>query len=162
MSIEECLADLRNKLRMDDIGPAVQSYMHSRIIHQFSELRKGGTARGVTWEPFRNPWYTRSDGVSVPITGGVRWMNDPKRKVKGKLRTKNPEGAKRYTSGSALMQSTGMMRAALLSDIRISETGITLDTPVKYAVYQNSLRPWAYITPEEAAEINSMIARRLA
>ncbi len=157
MNIADALKTLSPEKLARQVAPEIHAYMHSRIIVQFRE--QGG--RGVNWDPFMNPWYTRSDGTSVPITGGVPWKNNPKRKVKGKLRSKNPEGKKRYTANSKLMQSTGMLRSAILADMRISSTNIEMITPVKYAGYQNALRPWNYITQEELAMINSMIVRRL-
>jgi len=161
MELSDVLTQMRNKIRAEEIGPMVQTFMLSRIIKQFQALRSGGEARGVHWDPLKTDWYSRSDGVTVPIYGGVRWMNNPRRKVKGKLRSKNPEGKKRYTMNSALMQSTGMMRAALISDMRLTELGVSLGTPVKYAAWQNALRPFMFISHEEGAEIASMIARKL-
>lgn len=141
-------------------GPTIQALLHSRIVRQFSDLRFGGSGRGVNWAPFKNPWYTRKDGTPVPIWGGV-----PKSRgeglVKGRLRSKNPEGAKRYTPRSNLMQSTGMLKAALLSDLRVGERGIELLTPTRYAKAQNDLREWNYITDEEAGMIGSIIERKL-
>ena len=158
--IGEALRAMLDRSVIAESGPAIQALLHSRIVKQYSDLRYGGSGRGMTWAPFRNPWYTRRDGTQVPIWGGV-----PKARgeglVKGRLRSKNPEGAKRYTQRSNLMQSTGMLKAALLSDLRISERGIELITPIRYAAAQNALREWNYITDGEAGLIGSIIERKL-
>ena len=160
MTIVEALSEMQN-IDITEVGREIQALLHSRIVMQFSKLAKGGGSdRGVSWEPFKNPWYTRSDGTAVPIWGGVPKMNG-KGMVKGRLRSKNPEGKKRYTPNSALMQSTGVLRQALLSDIRIGNGRIELNTPVHYAAYQDALRPWAFINQEEAALIGSVIAKRM-
>jgi hypothetical protein len=100
--------------------------LHSRIVKQFKKLERGGSDRGVSWPGFKNPWYSRADGSSVPIWGGVPKVNGERGMVKGRLRSKNPEGKKRYTQQSKLVQSTGVLRQALLSDIRIGNGRIDL------------------------------------
>lgn len=160
MNLSQVITQLKAKADPGKYGPEIQSYLHSRIVQQFKLLRKGGTDRDETWPYFKNPWYVRKDGTEVPIWGGVP-RADGHGKVKGKKRSKNPEGKKRYTRNSALMQSTGVMRAALISDMRISELKITLRTPTPYAGYQNALRSFHYITEAETADIAEMIARRM-
>ena len=141
-------------------GGEIKSYLHSRMVKQFVDCRKGGTARGVSWPYFKNPWYTRKDGTEVPIWGGVP-RADGTGLVKGKKRSKTVDGKKRYTPNSAMMQSTGIMRGALLHDMRISERAIELVTPVEYAVYQNAMREFMFVADSEAEPIASMIARRM-
>jgi len=141
-------------------GPDIKSYLHSMMVKQFVACRKGGTARGVSWAYFKNPWYTRKDGTEVPIWGGVP-RADGTGLVKGKKRSKTLDGKKRYTPNSAMMQSTGIMRGALLHDMRISERAIELVTPVEYAVYQNAMREFMYVADGEAGVVVSMIARRM-
>lgn len=141
-------------------GPEIKSYLHSRMVKQFVDCRKGGSARGVSWPYFKNPWYTRRDGTQVPIWGGVR-RADGNGLVKGKKRSKTPEGKKRYTPNSAMMQSTGILRGGLLHDIRISDSLIDLRTPVAYAGYQNAMREFMYVAADEVSPVVSMIARRM-
>lgn len=153
------LTNLEPGRLLKQAAPEIHAYMHSRIVAQF---KNQGEGRGVNWAPFKSPWYTRSDGTSVPITGGVPWMNNKRKKVKAKLRSKNPEGKKRYTPNSKLLMSTGMLRSALLADIRISADKIELLTPVKYARYQDELRPFNFINNEEAGIISTLITKRLS
>lgn len=160
MNLAEVLRNMHGKADPEKYGPEVQSYLHSRIVQQFNKLRKGGTDRDVTWSYFKNPWYTRKDGTQVPIWGGVP-RADGNGMVKGKKRSKNPEGKKRYTKNSALMQSTGVMKAALISDMRISAMGIKLITPTPYAPFQNALRNFHYITDSEAEMIAGFVSRRM-
>lgn len=160
MNMLESLRQMLDPKTAAKAGPEIKSYLHSRMVLQFVQCRKGGTARGVSWPYFKNPWYTRKDGTEVPIWGGVP-RSDGTGRVKGKRRSKTPEGKKRYTPNSAMMQSTGIMRGALLHDMRISERGIDLQTPVEYAVYQDALRGFMYATEGEAEQVASMIARRM-
>ena len=160
MTLEEAILEMRSKVMTTSTGQRIQSYLHSRIVAQFTNLRQGGSDRGVTWAPFKTAWYTRSDGTTVSIYGGVPKLSG-RGKVKAKLRSKIPGGKKRYKPGDALIQSTGILKGALLSDMRISGDGIELNTPVPYAVWQNNLRSFAHVTSEESKVIAGMIAGSL-
>lgn len=159
MELAEVLIQMQKKLLDKAAWANVHTYMHSQITKQFSDLKHGGEARGVTWAPFKELWYTRSDGTEVSIFGGIKKANG-QGKVKAKLRSKNPEGKKRYNRQSNLVRSTGMIFDALLSHFRVSPTLIEMNTPVKYAGYQEKLRPWNFVTDQEADEITKMVARQ--
>jgi len=160
MNLYDALNTMLNPANAAKAGPEIKSFLHSRMVMQFRDLKSSGTARGVSWAPFKNPWYTRKDGTQVPIWGGVP-RADGRGLVRGKKRSKNPEGKKRYTINSALVQSTGILRGALLHDMRISDKGIELNTPVPYAGYQNALREFMFVADDEISTVVSMIARRM-
>jgi hypothetical protein len=132
--------------------------MHSEIISIDESARLESRKK---WDYFKEFWYARSDGSVVPIWGGVPWMNNRRRRVKGKLRSKRPGGRKRYKQGDALMQSTGILRGALLADFNVTQNQISMETPVPYAGYQNVLRPWNYFTDEDAGKVASIICRQM-
>lgn len=159
-TLEQSLSAIRQKIQDSQIWANIHSYLHSRIVLQFDKLSKGGSNRGSTWEYFKTAWYARSDGTEVPIWGGIRKARG-QGIVKGKLRSKNPEGKKTYKRGDSLMQSTGILRGALLADLRVNMSAVEMRTPVKYAGFQEALRPWNYVTDEESSMIMSMISRQL-
>lgn len=160
MNIADMILEMGRRAAGNKTGRSIQSYMHSRIVRQFSKSKKGGEDRGVSWAPFKNPWYTRKDGTAVPIWGGVP-RADGRGMVKGKKRSKTKDGTIRYTKDSLLMQSTGLMKGALLNDFRMGPNGIDMNTRIAYARHQDKLREFNFINAEEAEQIGSLAARAM-
>ncbi len=136
----------------------IQAYLHSQQSLHFDKSAKGGEFRGEKWEYFK-PQYIRLDGTEVPVWGGI-----PKEKgegmVEAAIRTKSP--LKYYKPDDHLMQNTGRLRNALLSEMRVSENQITLITPVNYAKEQDAMRPFNFLTETDIQFIERSIAREIA
>lgn len=138
---------------ISELSLFIKAYMHGRISLQFSKLGKGGSFRGVTWQPFK-PWYYRNNGKqAVPLWHG-----------KGKLRSKHKGSKKRYSKSSKLMQNTGTLKSSIVQDVEFTNAGIKLITACKYAKTQNNMRKFNFFTPEEIKTISnkaSMLASKL-
>lgn len=102
----------------------------------------GGSYRGVQWPGFR-PQYVREDGTEVPAWGGVDKVRG-KGRVKGRLR---PSGT-RVTARSLIMRDTGYLASAAASVRKTRRSGrlLIIETPVKYAAPQQSMRPFMFFT----------------
>lgn len=130
---------------------SVRRVMNKNIGLQFVKLRRGGTARGVSWRPFANQYQRMFDGQTVTAAGGVPRVRPawkPKGVKRGKttgsvLGRKRPSG-RRVTRSSNLMQDTGAMRAQRASINFLSPAVIRFGATVPYAARQNQLRPWAF------------------
>ncbi len=135
--------------------------MYSQIVRQFDENGLGGTSRGVIWDYYK-PWYYRvTDNTDVDIFGQTPRIR-PSRyghtgdNIPAKLRDNKKEYDRRYQIGDKLLQFTGRLKNALVSDMQIDGNIITLITPVKYAAKQNDSRPFNFFTDEDASVIGEM------
>ncbi len=126
----------------------IYSYMHSRIVKQFKDAGKGGTARGVHWK-FFTPKYVRKDG-SVNYGYRYTYADDKHYSARSKI-----------NSFSMVMQNRGNMRNGLLLQKKVTQTRLELSNPQEYAEYQNRMRPFMFFMPEEEAEITRRIGKRL-
>ena len=109
----------------------------------FRNLRHGGTFRGERWDWFADQYTRKTDGVTVPAQGGVPRL-DGRGNVLGRLR---PSGT-RVTPQSNLLRDTGILSNSAASVRRIRRGGRTLEilTPVQYAGYQHTRRPFTFFT----------------
>lgn len=139
---------------------SIQAFLHTQQALHFQRGGLGGTFRGVAWSYFK-PQYTRIDGTAVPVWGGVPRVFGPGM-VQARLRGNKPGNKKRYASGDRLMQNTGILRNALLSDIRIDAHTITLSTPVSYARHQDALRPFNFLSDQDVTFINDYLSREIS
>ena len=146
-----------------DVAPYVFTFMYKQTSLQFTKLGKGGTSRGVTWKPF-SPLYTRKGGkikgkkynaTSILAWGGIDKVQG-KNKVKGRKR-----GSSYITTHSSLLYDSGMLAKRLYQNKKITKTKLTLSTPVKYAKWQDDLRPFNFITDEESKQVTKLVEKRL-
>ncbi len=112
----------------------------------FRHLKHGGTRRGVTWDWYKDQYVRKTDGVTVPAEGGVPRV-DGTGLVQGKKRS--PDA--RIDARSNLLRDTGVLANAVASVRRIRRGGRTLEliTPLKYAGYQQAMRPFSFFTDED-------------
>lgn len=175
--------------RVSDLTPALRdfhAYMIRRTVLMFRRLRKGGSFRGVSWQPFANQYTRVTDGVTVPAWGGVPRLRAGRsaRKVRSgfvrgaysdlqsrKLRGQKATGGtvrgrvrhsgKRVTKGASVMADSGRLRNAALTrqQIRIDSRRalLRMDTPLPYAAVLHSRRPFQFF--EDPVDIN--VARRI-
>ena len=152
-------SSILNAIKNQNTWQRIQSYMHSRQVLHFRTSGKSGSFRGVFWKPFSHQ-YVRINGTIVPLSGGLPKVYTSGL-VKAKLRSKSPTGKKRYKDGDLLMQNTGLLRNALLQNIKIDNEIITLSTPVKYAEHQNRLRPFNFFAQDEIETITDIINKEM-
>lgn len=88
----------------------------------------GGRFRGASWPGFK-PQYVRSDGAVVPAWGGT-----PKVRGRGSVKGKKRPSGQRVRPDSIMMQDTGRLRSALLTNAPVvNETTLRIggtDLPV--------------------------------
>lgn len=150
------------KKRWGDLSPvwrAIHAYMVAQTDRTFEEAGgpgsaiRGGESRGVQWAPFA-PQYTRSDGSVIPIWGGVERV-DKTAEVQPKQR---PSG-RPYTPASLLVQDTGRLRQRAATEVvEISPASLVFGTRLEYAGFQDALRPFLFVSDQEADHIAEMIA----
>ena len=136
-------------------------WMIRRIQLTFSKLGKKGNStpfREVLWRWFA-PQYTRKDGTVVPAEGGVAKLRG-KGVVKGRLRH-GPKKDNRITARSMMMQNNRTMAQAALARFRIGTDHLIAQTPVKYAKYQQAMRPFAFMTPDDVEFLRKQILKHL-
>ena len=133
-------------------------YMRVRTDSMFPRLRRGGSHRGVRWEPWA-PQYVRKDGTVVPAWGGIPKLRG-RGNVKGRLR---PSG-KRVTASSALMQDTKTLRGRAALVVRQTNVKMTMGPQgTRYAAAQNRRRPFLFFEiPKDAGAIGKIFARHIA
>jgi hypothetical protein len=123
-----------------------QTYMQSVTGNTFKRLKKGGTFRGVTWNPFA-PQYIRKDGTVVPAEGGIQKVRG-EGMVKGRLRGEEGKSdAYRVKSTSNLLRNTATLQNSALNKISKTKTKMIMDTggkAAKYAGWQNQIRPFQF------------------
>ena len=127
--------------KMSDLRPFFinfLTYMQSVTGNTFKRLKKGGTYRGVTWKGFA-PQYMRKDGTVVPAEGGI-----PKVRGEGMVKGRKRASGKRITGSSNLLRDTGRLQAKALSSIKKTKQVMVMDTKLKYAGWQNQLRPFQF------------------
>ena len=116
----------------------------------------GGSHRGVSWDAF-SPQYVRKDGTEVPAWGGVPRV-DGKGMVKPRVR---PSGQP-VTPASMLMQDTGRLRQRAATDIvQITPTLLVFGTNLDYAAQQQQLRPFLFVTDEDADRLADIVAKKI-
>ncbi len=137
----------------------VHAHQQSVSGLMFRHLKHGGTRRGVTWAGYKNQYVRKTDGVTVPAEGGVP-RADGTGLVQGRLR---PSGA-RVDEKSNLLRDTGLLANAVASVRRIRRGGRALEliTPVKYAGYQQSRRPFSFFTAGDLKLYAQWAAEELA
>lgn len=127
------------------VGLYTRIHAHQRAESglMFRQLRKGGSRRGVYW-PWFSPQYTRQDGTVVPAQGGIAKVRG-KGMVKGRRR---PSG-RRVTAASNLMRDRGILATAVASVRRIQGDRVEIATPVTWALWQQTLRPFSFFTRDD-------------
>lgn len=134
-----------------------QAYMLRRTALTFRNLKRGGSFRGVSWRWFA-PQYTRSDGTVVPAEGGI-----PKVRGTGLVKGRLRHSGTRVRSSSSLVADSSRLRNAALTDVRITDTTLVMDTPIDYAKYQQAMRPFQFFDdPADVNALNRFIQRRIA
>jgi hypothetical protein len=125
---------------------SIRNRMNMVMGMQFIRLRRGGSARGVSWADFKPQYRRKTDGMVVPAWGGVRRLRGGSDTVRPRRR---PSG-RFLTPQSNLMQDTGRLRATRADVSFLSPKQIRFGPTVSYAGYQNSLRPFAFFKiPED-------------
>lgn len=151
--------------RLGDLRPAFRNFeahMLRRTALTFRRLGRGGTFRGVNWPPFA-PQYRRKDGTLIPAWGGVPKVRG-KGTVKGKGRGQRVGDLKpkRVTPSSRLLRSTGKLATAAMTRVHKTPTVLVMDTPVKYARRQHSMRPFQFFEdPHDVDALRRFLMRRL-
>jgi hypothetical protein len=115
-------------------------YYRATLMELFSRLKKGGTYRGVTWEPYQK-LYTRKDG-DVPAHGGVA-----KVKGVGLVKGRRRPSGRRTTKGSRIMDDTGLLKseAGATFEIDSNVSFVTISTEgVPYLGAQEAMRPFMF------------------
>lgn len=133
-------------------------WMIRRTQLTFSRLgRKGNTApfRETLWCWFA-PQYTRKDGTVVPAEGGIPKVHGIGM-VKGRLR----HSGTRVTSRSMIVQDRGSVKQAALARLRIGNNYLIAETPIKYAKYQQKMRPFAFMIQEDIEFLRKRILKYL-
>jgi len=138
------------------VWAGIHAYMHGTILNQFDKAKHGGEARGVFWKPFSSPYYTRADGTEVPIYGGI-----PKVLGKGKVLGRLRGGKHRARPGDLLMQSTGLLKGALLADFTVTEDKVAMNTPLIYAGTQEAMRSWNFFTEDDVNFVQQYLQNQL-
>lgn len=128
--------------------------MQSVTVNTFKRLKKGGSFRGVTWPGFA-PQYIRKDGTVVPAEGGI-----PKVRGEGTVKGRKRASGKRVTASSNLLRDTGRLQASALSRVKKTKTVMVMDTPEKYAGWQNQLRPFQFFQiPQDEKVAKQMLEK---
>jgi hypothetical protein len=70
------------------------------------------------------------------------------------VRAKRRKGGSRVTRGSHVMSDSGTLQAAALTDVKITNTRLVMDTPVGYAKYVHPIRPFQFF--EEPVDVNAL------
>lgn len=131
-----------------------QTYMTSVTGNTFKRLKKGGTFRGVTWKGFA-PQYMRKDGTVIPAEGGI-----PKVRGEGMVKGRKRASGKRVTRSSNLLRDTGRLQAAALGRVHKTKSVMVMDTKLKYAGWQNQLRPFQFFEiPRDENVARDMLAK---
>lgn len=138
------------------------AYMVARTDEMFAiaggpgSATRGGAHRGVYWRPF-SPQYIRADGTVVPAWGGV-----PKVRGRGMVKPRKRPSGQPVTPASLLMQDTGRLRQrAATGFVRIMPNAIEFGPNLHYAAFQQSLRPFLFVTMEDAEVLASLVLRAL-
>lgn len=132
-------------------------YMRVQTDNTFEALRVGGTFRGQTWRYFA-PQYTRkTDGITVPVWGGVKKVRGGGL-VKGR---KRPSG-QRIRQGDALIQDTGTLRSRAALVVRMEKYEARLGVPnVRYANDQQDMRPFLFFASNDGGVLNRTLLEYL-
>ena len=125
-------------------------YMLRQTALTFKTLggKNSGMFRGVSWTWFADQ-YTRKDGSVMHAEGDGR--------VKGRLR----HSGKRVKSADKVMQDRGILFQNAMAQFRIRQDSLIARTPVKYAKFQQGLRPFAFITEDDVGVLAKMIGNYL-
>lgn len=115
---------------------------------------RGGSARGVVWPPFAPQYIRKTDGVVVPAWGGV-----PKLRGKGMVKPRKRPSGQPVTPASLLVQDTGRLRQRAATEVvEVSPASLVFGTRLEYAPYQQELRPYLFVTDEDADILAEMVA----
>lgn len=165
-------------------------YTMRQTDRTFRQLKHGGTFRGVTWEPFKDQYTRKTDGVTVPAWGGVprlragRGSRDERgRKLKAydinsrkqvdgsfgstgheeNVRGRLRGRSRRVTASSHLLQDTGALRQRAGQDRVWEDGGKTLRMSTRGLVYagkQQSMRKFLFFALPEDQEMFVKMALR--
>lgn len=146
------------KLDLEPVFRAWHAYMVAETDMMFEKAGgpgsavRGGEYRGVKWSPF-SPQYIRADGTVIPAWGGV-----PKVRGKGRVKARKRPSGKPVTPASLLMQDTGRLRQRAATEVvEITPATLTFGTRLVYAPYQDALRPFLFVTDEDADILAEMV-----
>ena len=134
------------------------AWMTRRTQLTFSKLGKRGnsaTFRETLW-PWFAPQYTRKDGTIVPAEGGIAKIRGTGI-VKGRLR----HSGTRVTGRSMIVQDRGTEKQGALARFKIGKDYLIAQTPVKYAKYQQAMRPFAFMITEDVEFLRKQILKHL-
>lgn len=122
------------KLRIKDFTPVFHqfaAYMQAQTDRTFAEAGRPGSARaggssesrGISWLPVQKAYKVRPSGFPVTLSSG-------------------------------LLQDTGELRRRAATDIvKVTPLGLLMGTNLKYANYQNELRPFLFFTEQDADKL---------
>jgi hypothetical protein len=135
-------------------------WMIRRTQLTFSKLgKKGNTTpfREMVWKWFAIQYIRKhpkpGQRAIVPAEGIPG-------EVKGRLRH-GPKKNNRITSSSMMMQNNRTMFKAALSRFHVGNNYLIAETPVKYAKYQQKMRPFAFMTQEDIEFLRKQILKYL-
>ena len=81
---------------------------------------------------------------------------------KGMVQPRKRPSGQPVTPASLLMQDTGRLRQRAATDIvHITPTSMAFGTNLEYAAQQQELRPFLFVTDEDADKLAEMIAKKL-
>ena len=153
----------KTKIDLEPVYRAWHAYMISETDMMFEKAGgpgsavRGGEYRGVRWAPF-SPQYIRADGTVVPAWGGV-----PKVRGKGRVKPRLRPSGKPVTPASLLMQDTGRLRQRAATEVvEVTPATLVFGTRLEYAPYQDALRPFLFVTDEDADLLAEMVAEYLS
>lgn len=127
-------------------------YMISAITLQFNQnsgdIRGGGDARGTHWDYFADQ-YVRKDGTVVPAWG-----------IPGQVQGRLRHSGQRVKLGDSIMQDTGEMKRAVLSQHSITPKRLVMSTGSgeKKVSCQHRMRNFQYFDlPKDTEVLRKMI-----
>lgn len=152
--------DLTPDLSLEGVLQAWHAYMVRQTDLMFEEAGgpgsavHGGRARGVYWPPFAPQYVRKSDGVVVPAWGGV-----PRVRGGGRVQPRKRPSGQPITPASLLVQDTGRLRQRAAREyVEVSPASLVFGTRLEYAPYQQELRPFLFVTDEDADVLADMVA----
>ena len=142
-----------------EVYTAWHAYMVRQTDRQFAEAgatgsaAEGGEYREVEWSPLAAQ-YVRKDGTTVPAWGGV-----PRVDGKGLVKPRQRPSGQPVSPASQLLQDTGRLRQrAATEEVRVTPTTLAFGTRLEYAAFQQALRPFLFVTDEDADKLAEWVA----
>jgi len=131
-------------------------YLHGETVKLFPILGKkgGATYRGMQWKWFADQYIRKH-----PKPGQKKIM--PAEGIPGEVLGRLRHSGKRIKSNDLMMSDSGIMRKAALGSFQVSTHEIVMSTPVNYAKYQNAMRPFMFLTPEDVDKVRQYIIEYL-